>query len=606
MDPNTLAWSVLLLPLLVAAAILLGLKRWSGLSALLSTGSALLCLIFCIVLAGGGEAAVETKSYPWIDLGPDLEIAIGFQIDGLSRGMMLIVSSIGFLVHLFSLGYMKDDKGKSRYFAGLSLFLFSMTGIVLADNFAMMFIFWELVGVSSYILIGHWYDKASAADAAKKAFLVNRIGDFGFMAGILLVWILTGSIYFDEIAKAVGGVNAQLLNIAVLCVFCGAVGKSAQVPLNVWLPDAMEGPTPVSALIHAATMVAAGVFMLARVSFLVDAADFAAHTIAWVGAITALLAALMALQQNDIKRILAYSTLSQLGYMVMAQGVGHGGSDAGMFHLYTHAFFKALLFLGSGAVIHACHHEQDIWKMGGLKKKLPITFWTFALGTAALIAVPFTSGFWSKEAILETALHQKMTGPYVLAIIVAFLTPFYMTRLVIVAFFGKARTKDADHAHEVGPVMWIPLALLAVMAVFSAYSFVSGPLLARGHADFGHFFGHFGLTAILSLVGLVVGVGAAVRFYKGRDKDPIRIPLFRDKFRIDEFYLGLVRVFQDTVAKGLDCTDRYLVDPLVARFPAMTALAAGSVFRVFNSGNVQNYAFLFGLAAVAVVLYLVL
>ena len=587
MDVNTLAWSVLLLPLLVAAAILLGLKRWSGLSSLLSTGSALLCLIFCFLLAAGGETAVETKTYPWIDLGQALELGIGFQIDGLSRGMMLIVSSIGFLVHLFSLGYMKDDAGKSRYFAGLSLFLFSMTGIVLADNFAMMFIFWELVGVSSYLLIGHWYEKASAADAAKKAFLVNRIGDFGFMAGILLVWILTGSIYFDEIAKAVGSVaNAQLLNLAVLCVFCGAVGKSAQVPLHVWLPDAMEGPTPVSALIHAATMVAAGVFMLARV------------------AITALLAALMALQQNDIKRILAYSTLSQLGYMVMAQGVGQGGSDAGMFHLYTHAFFKALLFLGSGAVIYACHHEQDIWKMGGLRKKLPITFWTFALGTAALIAVPFTSGFWSKEAILETALHEKLTGPYVLAIIVAFLTPFYMTRLVIVAFFGKARTKDADHAHEVGPVMWIPLALLAFMAVFSAYSFVSGPLLARGHADIHHLVEHFGLTAILSLIGLVFGVGAAIYFYKGKDKDPISVPVFRDKFKIDEFYLGLVHVFQDAVAKGLDFADRYLIDPLVARFPAATALAAGSVFRVFNTGNVQSYAFLFGVAVVAVIFYL--
>jgi len=607
MDVNTLAWSVLLLPLLVAAAILLGLKRWSDLSSLLSTGSALLTLVFCIILAGGGDGAVETKSYPWIDLGEALEIGIGFQIDALSRGMMLIVTSIGFLVHLFSLGYMKDDKGKSRYFAGLSLFLFSMTGIVLADNFVMMFVFWELVGVSSYILIGHWYEKASAADAAKKAFLVNRIGDFGFMAGILLVWVLTGSFYFDEIAKAVGGVaNAQLLNIAVLCVFCGAIGKSAQVPLHIWLPDAMEGPTPVSALIHAATMVAAGVFMLARVVFLIEAADLAATVIAWTGAITALLAALMALQQNDIKRILAYSTLSQLGYMVMAQGIGNGGSDAGMFHLYTHAFFKALLFLGAGAIIYACHHEQDIWKMGGLRRKLPITFATFALGTAALIAVPFTSGFWSKEAILETALHEHMTGPYVLAIIVAFLTPFYMTRLVVVAFFGKTRTKDADHAHEVGPIMWVPLVLLAIMAVVSAYGFVSGPLLARGHADFGHFFGHFGLTAILSLVGLVVGVGAAIFLYKGRDKDPVIIPLFRDKFRIDEMYLGFVHVFQDTVAKGLDFADRYLVDPLVVRFPAMTALAGGSFFRVFQSGNVQSYAFLFGVAVVAVVLFLVI
>jgi NADH-quinone oxidoreductase subunit L len=607
MDVNTLAWAVLLLPLVVAATILLGLKRWSGLSSLVSTGSALFTLIFCIMLAADGDKVVDTASYPWINLGEHLSLTIGFQLDALSRGMMLIVTSIGFLVHLFSLGYMKDDAGKSRYFASLSLFMFSMTGIVLADNFAMMFIFWELVGVSSYLLIGHWFDKASAADASKKAFLTNRIGDFGFMIGILLVWVLTGSIYFDEIKSAVGGVtNFGLLNIAVLCVFCGAVGKSAQLPLHIWLPDAMEGPTPVSALIHAATMVAAGVFMLARVVFLIEAADMAATVITWVGALTALVAALMALQQNDIKRILAYSTLSQLGYMVMSQGMGQAGSDAGMFHLYTHAFFKALLFLGAGAVIHACHHEQDIWKMGGLRKKLPITFLTFALGTAALIAVPFTSGFWSKEAILETALHEKMTGPYILAMIVAFLTPFYMTRLVIVAFFGKTRSKGADHAHEVGPIMWVPLVILAGMAVFSAYGFVSSPLLARGHADFGHLFSHFGLTAILSLIGLVVGVAAAIFLYKGKSKDPLNIPLFRNKFYIDEIYLGIVRLLQDSVAAFLDFVDRFVIEPLVARFPAGLALTAGSFLRVFQVGNVQSYAFFFGVAVVALILFLIL
>ena len=607
MDVNTLAWAVLLLPLVVAATILLGLKRWSGLSSLVSTGSALFTLIFCIMLAADGDKVVDTASYPWINLGEHLSLTIGFQLDALSRGMMLIVTSIGFLVHLFSLGYMKDDAGKSRYFASLSLFMFSMTGIVLADNFAMMFIFWELVGVSSYLLIGHWFDKASAADASKKAFLTNRIGDFGFMIGILLVWVLTGSIYFDEIKSAVGGVtNFGLLNIAVLCVFCGAVGKSAQLPLHIWLPDAMEGPTPVSALIHAATMVAAGVFMLARVVFLIEAADMAATVITWVGALTALAAALMALQQNDIKRILAYSTLSQLGYMVMSQGLGQAGSDAGMFHLYTHAFFKALLFLGAGAVIHACHHEQDIWKMGGLRRKLPITFLTFALGTAALIAVPFTSGFWSKEAILEIALHEKMTGPYILAMIVAFLTPFYMTRLVIVAFFGKARSKGADHAHEVGPIMWVPLVILAGMAVFSAYGFVSSPLLARGHADFGHLFSHFGLTAILSLTGLVVGVAAAIFLYKGKSKDPLNIPLFRNKFYIDEIYLGIVRLLQDSVAAFLDFVDRFVIEPLVARFPAGLALTAGSFLRVFQVGNVQSYAFFFGVAVVALILFLIL
>lgn len=604
MDVNTLAWAVLLLPLVVAATILLGLKRWSGLSALVSTGSALFALIFCIMLAADGDKAVDTASYPWINLGEHLSLTIGFQLDALSRGMMLIVTSIGFLVHLFSLGYMKDDEGKARYFASLSLFMFSMTGIVLADNFAMMFIFWELVGVSSYLLIGHWFDKASAADAAKKAFLTNRIGDFGFMIGILLVWILTGSIYFDEIKTAVGGVtNFGLLNIAVLCVFCGAVGKSAQLPLHIWLPDAMEGPTPVSALIHAATMVAAGVFMLARVVFLIEAADMAATVITWVGALTALVAALMALQQNDIKRILAYSTLSQLGYMVMSQGMGQAGSDAGMFHLYTHAFFKALLFLGAGAVIHACHHEQDIWKMGGLRKKLPITFWTFAIGTAALIAVPFTSGFWSKEAILETAYKEELYGPYVIAIIVAFLTPFYMTRLVIVAFFGKTRTKDADHAHEVGAIMWVPLVVLAFMAAFSAY--LSKPLLARGYADFGHLISHFGLTAILSLIGLVVGVAAAIYLYKGKSKDPVSIPLFRNKFYIDEIYLGMVRLFQDSVAAFLDFVDRFVLDPLVARFPAGLAVTTGSFLRVFQVGNVQSYAFFFGVAVVALILFLI-
>ncbi|NLT71558.1 MAG: NADH-quinone oxidoreductase subunit L [Verrucomicrobiaceae bacterium] len=606
-DVNTLAWAVLLLPLVVAATILLGLKRWSGLSALVSTGSALLTLVFCLFLAGDGNETVDTAAYPWVDLGEHLRLTIGFQLDALSRGMMLIVTSIGFLVHLFSLGYMKDDAGKSRYFAALSLFMFSMTGIVLADNFVMMFVFWELVGVSSYLLIGHWFEKPSAADAAKKAFLTNRIGDFGFMIGILLVWILTGSIYFEEIKAAVGGVgNLALLNIAVLCVFCGAVGKSAQLPLHVWLPDAMEGPTPVSALIHAATMVAAGVFMLARVIFLIEAADMAATVITWIGALTALAAALMALQQNDIKRILAYSTLSQLGYMVMAQGLGQVGSDAGMFHLYTHAFFKALLFLGAGAVIHACHHEQDIWKMGGLRKKLPITFWSFALGTAALIAVPFTSGFWSKEAILETALNENMTGPYILAMIVAFLTPFYMARLVIVAFFGPTRTKDADHAREVGPVMWVPLVLLAAMAVFSAYGFLSGPLLARGRADFGHLFSHFGLTAILSLTGLVAGVAAAVYLYRGKSKDPLHIPLFRDKFYIDELYLGLVRLFQDSVAAFLDFVDRYVIDPLVARFPAGLALTAGSFLRVFQAGNVQSYAFFFAIGVIALIFFLIL
>jgi NADH-quinone oxidoreductase subunit L len=597
-DANTIAWSLLLLPLATAGLIVVATRRWAGLSSLLATGSAGITLILAAMLAAGGEAAVETKTFPWIDLGTHLQVGIGFEIDALSRGMMLIVTIVGFLVHLFSLGYMKDEKGKSRYFAGLALFMFSMTGIVLANNFVMMFVFWELVGVSSYILIGHWYDKPSAGDAAKKAFLVNRIGDFGFMIGILLVWVLTGSIYFKDIAAAVGGiVPAGIFHAAVLCIFCGAVGKSAQAPLHVWLPDAMEGPTPVSALIHAATMVAAGVFMLARVGFLIEASELAAHVITWVGAITALLAALMAVAQNDIKRILAYSTLSQLGYMVMAQGLGPEGSDAGMFHLYTHAFFKALLFLGSGAVIYACHHEQDIWKMGGLRKKTRLTFITFTLGTAALIAFPFTSGFWSKEAILETALAQKAYGPYWIAVVVAFLTPFYMVRLLVVTFFGKPRSEHAEHAHEVKPIMWVPLLLLAVFAVLSAYPFLAGPMLAQGNADVAHLFGHWGLTATVSLIGLIVGNITAVLLYRGRDTEPLKLPLLKNKFYIDELYLSIVRHVQDALAKGSDFVDRFLIDPLVARFPAFGAMGAGSLLRLFQVGNVQVYAMAFGVGA---------
>ncbi|MBL9151274.1 MAG: NADH-quinone oxidoreductase subunit L [Verrucomicrobiales bacterium] len=592
MDVNTIAWLILLLPLASAAVILLGTKKSAGISALISTGSVIATLVLSFLLLAQPDTAAA-KPLQWLSLG-DFEVTIGLKLDSLAQGMMIIVTGIGTLVHVFSLGYMHDDAGKARFFAGLSQFMFSMTGIVLADNFAMMFIFWELVGVSSYILIGHWYDKDSAADAAKKAFLVNRIGDFGFMIGILLVWVLTGSIYFDEIAKAIGGVqNANLLNAAVLLVFCGAVGKSAQLPLHVWLPDAMEGPTPVSALIHAATMVAAGVYMLARVSFLVGAAEMAADTIAIIGGATALLAALMATQQNDIKRVLAYSTLSQLGYMIMAQGL-HDGSDAGMFHLYTHAWFKALLFLGSGAVIFACHHEQDIWKMGGLRQKMPITFWTFLIGTAALIAVPGTSGFWSKEAILEAAWHDHNYLVWGLGIAVAFLTPFYMTRLFVVAFLGKPRTKDADHAHEVSPIMWVPLAILAVMAVISAY--ITGPLEAKGHVAF-----HMSLTAILSLAGLVVGVLAGWKLYAGCDRDPVNIKLFANKFYLDELYLGIVRLFQDFVGMTFDAVDRYLIEPITVRLPALAAMSSGYVLRLLQVGNLQAYGFLFGLGAVVLI-----
>ena len=630
MDPNVTAWTILLLPLAVAGVILFFLKKLPDASAALATGSALITLLLALNLAHPGffgkgngsesagakaEAKHETgspessdfKSYPWIRLGDqELNMNIGIKSDSLSQGMLLIVTFIGFLVHFFSLGYMKDDDGKSRYFGGLALFMFSMTGIVLADNLVMMFIFWELVGVSSYILISHWYTKPSAADAAKKAFLTNRIGDFGFILGILIIWKLSGSIYFDEIRDAVPGISDFfILNLAVGLIFCGAIGKSAQVPLHVWLPDAMEGPTPVSALIHAATMVAAGVYMLARISFLVAAAGTAAMLIVWIGAITALFAALIALQQNDIKRILAYSTLSQLGYMIMAQGLSQAGSEAGMFHLYTHAFFKALLFLGAGAVIYACHHEQNIWKMGGLFKKMPITSIAFAIGTLALIAAPLTSGFWSKEHILEEAMQTGHVIPHWIGIAAAFLTPFYMTRLFLVAFGGKNRSKESSHAREVHAVMFLPLVILAVLSMVSVYFGIPEFLRSTGHSVNPVKAFHWSPTSIASLGALAGGVGLAFLLYFNRDRDPLSLSILRDKFYVDEIYDRIVQFGQDALGQFLDHADRFVIEPVMTKVPAFGAMAAGSILRLFQGGNLQSYAFYFGMGVLLLIILLI-
>src|SRR5436305_1951376 len=361
--------------------------------------------------------------------------------------MLVLVSCVGSLIHIYSLGYMRDDEGKSRYFAALSLFMFAMLGIVLSNNFVMLFIFWELVGFTSYVLIGHWFDRDAAADAAKKAFITTRLGDFGFMLGILMVWTATGSVVFAEIAPRLATLtnHPAFLTTTALLIFCGAVGKSAQFPLHVWLPDAMEGPTPISALIHAATMVAAGVYMLVRVGFIIQASQTALLVIAWIGTITAMVAALIATQQNDIKRILAYSTLSQLGYMVMA--VGLASSEAAMFHLFTHAFFKALLFLGAGSIIVMLHHEQNIWRMGGLSRRLPITFLCFVVGALALMGCPPFSGFFSKDAILALA-YQRNTPIFVLGLFTAFLTAFYVIRLLFIVFFGQPRSESARDSRD--------------------------------------------------------------------------------------------------------------------------------------------------------------
>ncbi|MDZ4402091.1 NADH-quinone oxidoreductase subunit L [Prosthecobacter sp.] len=610
---------ILLLPFFSALLILLGHRQLKGAAVLISVGSSIISFVACLFFLATDDD--NKLLLPFIEVG-QLQASIDVLIDKQSRGMMFIVSFIGMLVHIFSLGYMKDDDAKPRFFGALSLFMFSMTGIVLAGNLIMMFIFWELVGLSSYLLIGHWYQKASAAEACKKAFLTNRIGDFGFMIGILLLFGANGgNVNLDDLATAFSsgplrpdapGYSAGFTTAAALCIFLGAVGKSAQFPLHVWLPDAMEGPTPVSALIHAATMVAAGVYMLVRVSFLVTASPLAAEIIAGIGCVTALLAALMATQQNDIKRVLAYSTLSQLGYMVMAVGAvamaaQHGHEPHGpnpghpaMFHLYTHAFFKAMLFLGSGAVIYACHHEQDIWKMGGLRKHMPVTFWTFAIGTVALMGLPPLSGFWSKEAVLGAAYDSGSNILFHAGTLTAVLTSFYMTRLLIVAFLGKPRTDSAHHATEAPMVMILPLAVLALFSIFSASDILAMPLQAMKPP---HVEGHQ-TVLFASLIALIVGAGGATYLYRGKDKDPVSIKLFANKFYFDEIYAVIVRVCQDRLAWIVTALERVFVDGLVARLPAAIIARLGAATRMLQGGHLQGYTFLLGGGVIAVV-YLV-
>jgi NADH-quinone oxidoreductase subunit L len=592
-----LPWIILFAPLLSAALIILFTQRYKNLSALISIAAVLVSLAASVGVFLAPEMQPATAQLPWLDfssLGVNFRIPIGFTLDGMSKAMLIVVTAIGALIHIYSWGYMADDEGKSRYFAGLSLFMFSMLGIVFANNFLMMFIFWELVGVSSYILIGHWFYRKAPSFAANKAFICNRIGDFGFMLGILLVWVATKSVDFETIKTTLPTLTANpaflpFATVAVVCIFCGTIGKSAQFPLHVWLPDAMEGPTPVSALIHAATMVAAGVYMLARVYFIVETSAAAMEVIAVIGTITALGAALMATQQNDIKRVLAYSTLSQLGYMVMAVGVA--SPNGAMFHLFTHAFFKALLFLGAGSVIMACHHEQDIWRMGGLWKKQPITLITFLAGTLALMGIYGFSGFYSKDAILIAASEHHPVL-YYCGLAAAFLTAFYMTRLFVVVFFGKARTEAAGHAHEVSIVMWLPLVLLAIPAVVAGYPEIIHRFLPTPAHE------HSMVPYIASGMGLA-GILFGVVLYWGRAKDPIYIPLLANKFYFDEIYALIVWNTQDLLARISGFVDRWIIDTAIVRCLASGTYGAGFILRFLQFGNLQLYALLFGGGVVA-------
>ncbi len=610
---------ILLLPLAAAGAITLFTQRSKPLSAALSVGAVLTSFALSVALvATQGWVAFES-GLTWLEIGP-LQVEFGFKLDPLSLLMMLVVTGVGGAIHVYSLGYMRGDAGWSRYFTCLSLFTFSMLGIVLANNFVLMFVFWELVGVSSYLLIGFWFERPSAADAAKKAFLTNRLGDFGFILGILIVWTTLGSINFSALKETiVANPNALggIATVAGLLIFCGAVGKSAQFPLHVWLPDAMEGPTPVSALIHAATMVAAGVYMLCRVFFIFTPEAFT--VIAWVGGFTALLAALIAVQQNDIKRILAYSTISQLAYMIMA--VGLGGPAPAIFHLATHAFFKALLFLGAGSVIIALHHEQDIWKMGGLRKKLPVTFWTFMIGTLAIAGVPPFSGFYSKDSILAQAAHQHNWPLFVLGAIVAALTTFYMFRLALVVFFGSGRSENATHAHESPHVMTWPLLVLALFSaiggligidVVLARQFASGEQVALTLGQrLTEPFVHAPLAAGCSVLALVVGFGVAYALYARADKDTLPDKLgavaawMRNKFYFDELYKATFIRLHDFIAAVADWIDRWVLEGFCIGLARGGTDFTGRALRLLQTGNLQTYALLFVLG-LAVVLWLVL
>jgi NADH-quinone oxidoreductase subunit L len=620
MNTDLLAWILLFLPLAAAAGIALFTHSDRKLSAGLSIAAVIGAFVLSFILFGLNHGKPSHESaLTWLSL-EKFQVQFGLRFDALSLLMILVVTGVAALIHIYSWGYMSGDPGFSRFFACVSLFTFAMLGIVLANNFLELFIFWELVGVASYLLIGFWYGRAAAADAGKKAFITNRLGDFGFLLGILTVWSALGSLRFADLEQklaanpgALGGMAAT----AGLLIFCGAVGKSAQFPLHVWLPDAMEGPTPVSALIHAATMVAAGVYMLCRVIFLLNGT--ALTVISWTGGFTALLAALIAVQQDDIKRILAYSTLSQLGYMIMS--VGLGGPASAMFHLITHAFFKALLFLAAGSVILTLHHEQDIWKMGGLVRRTPVTYWTFLAGTLAIAGAPFFSGFYSKDSILARAAEANV-ALYALGLIVALLTSFYMFRLVFVVFFGGTRTEVAEHAKESPAVMLIPLRLLAVFSLIGGYIGVENLLgqqmtfganttaLSFGQQLFGPF-AHSPGVATLGLTAAIGGIFLSWRLYRGRATDPLpkklgRVAIWmRNRFYFDELYRATFIRAHDGLAAVAAWIDKWIIAGLAVRGTHGTTELIGRALRLVQTGNLQTYAFLFAIG-VAFVLYLVL
>src|SRR6267154_2610601 len=470
-----------ILPLLGFALIALsGKKLVKGFAALIGCASVFVAFAFSVVLfikLLNGAGSFNATMFTWISAG-NFSASISFLIDPLSSLMLLIITGVGFLIHVYSVGYMHEDEGFNRFFSYLNLFVFFMLLLVMGSNYLVMFVGWEGVGLCSYLLIGFWFKNQDYNDAANKAFIMNRIGDLGLIIGVILIFVNFGSVNYIEVFPKADTVGTSVLTLITILLFIGAMGKSAQIPLYTWLPDAMAGPTPVSALIHAATMVTAGVYMVARNNILYSLSPIAMELVLVVGLATALFAATIALAQNDIKKVLAYSTVSQLGLMFVALGVGAYAS--GIFHMATHAFFKALLFLGAGSVIHAMHHEQDIRKMGGLRKYIPVTYITFFIGVLAISGIPPFAGFFSKDEILANAFKQSPIA-WGIAVLASLLTAFYMFRLLFLTFFGKTRASEdtIHHIHESPKSMTIPLIILAILSV--AGGFMGVPELLSGN-----------------------------------------------------------------------------------------------------------------------------
>ena len=573
-------------------------------------------------VAGGHHSTI--RLYTWLTSGM-LDVHIGLSIDRLTSVMLLLVTTVSALVHVYTIGYMQGEPGYARFFSYIALFTFSMLMLVLADNFLQLFVFWEAVGLCSYLLIGHWYERQSAVAAATKAFVVNRVGDFGFMLGLLLVFTTFDSLDYATAFANVGPATAQVMNIlepvggsfevstiTVICLllFMGAIGKSAQFPLHVWLPDAMEGPTPISALIHAATMVTAGVFMVARLAPLYNASPTAMSVVAFVGAITMVLGATIALTQTDIKRVVAYSTMSQLGYMMMACGLG--AYAAGIYHLMTHGAFKALLFLGCGSVIIALHHEQDMRRMGGLKDRLPITYWTFVIGSLALAGFPLTAGFFSKDDVLVSAWAAGPLGQVLsmFGVLTALLTAFYSFRLVFVTFWGPSRVdqQHAAHVHEPSPTMTVPLVILAVLSIATGYVGIPeflAPVFEGG--DGAHGGGAMGIMLLATAMGLL-GIGGAYYAYVLHPSLPDRwahqwrtaYEWSFHKWYFDEAYdRSIVRPTFTVAVELWKRIDVAVIDGAVNG--VARAIAWGAWFlRLVQSGQTQHYALGMALGAVVI------